>query len=251
MLQQFSVRLGKDKTALFQQLNPDATLPVISVENSGNNPEIRSSGELRIADVRIPAGFALSDSANSAYQGAAQSLIGALNEILGIFQEHLGDSTDPHGETLTQTRLVLLEFLSLPKLLLTPPAASPPSPPGSPPSPPSSGQDLEIESTGELRFGDLRSSIALSEEGETSFEGDAISIIGALNELLGLIVSISSLINGLLGNTLPAISPLTFEITPDDAGFPLHFRFQLSETDNFEIIQNSKRVKNKRYRLVV
>lgn len=240
VLQQFTVRLGKDKTALFQQLNPDATLPVISIENEGDNPEIKSSGELRLADVRIPAGFALSDAANSAYQGTAQSVIGALNEILNVFQDHINDSDDPHGETLTQTRLVLREFLSLPKLVLTPPPPGPPGPPGSPPIP---EQDCEIESTGELRFCDVRAHIALSEPGEDHFAGDAESLIGALNELLGLIVAISSLVNGLIGNNLPAISPLTFEVNPDDADFNLHFRFQLAEDDEFSVVQIVKESK--------
>jgi hypothetical protein len=167
VLQQLTVRLGKNKTALFQQLNPDATLPVISIENSGETPELKSSGDLRLADIRIPAGFALSDEANDAYLGTAISIIGALNEILSTVQQHIDDNEDPHGETLIQTRLVLREFLSLPKLLIVPSNLSPPSPPGSPPSPPS--VTCEIESTGELRFCDIRSHLSLSKPKKNKF----------------------------------------------------------------------------------
>jgi hypothetical protein len=103
--------------------------------------------------------------------------------------------------------------------------------------------DAEKESTGELRFCDIRSHLALSEPGEDEFAGDSESIIGALNELLGLIVSLSALVNSLIGNTLPAISPLTFEIEPEPLGYPLHFRFQLSEDDDFSTIQLVKESK--------
>lgn len=232
VLQQFSVRLGKDKTALFQQLNSDATLPVISIENAGDNPEIISSGELRLADVRIPAGFALTDAANEAYLGVAESLIGALNEILATIQDHIEDNTDPHGETLNQTNLVVQELLTVKHLKIEP---------GSPPS-----FSSEIESTGELRFKDSRLTFPFSDTENGEYLGSGESLIGALNELLDLITTLSDTVTGLTGATLSAISPVTFEVNPDEAGINLHFKLVFAETENFSpvILTKESKVSN-------
>jgi hypothetical protein len=236
VLQQFSVRLGRDRTALFQQLNPDATLPVISIENAGSRPEIASSGELRLADSRVPSGFALSDSANNAFQGVAHSLLGALNEILAQLIAHITDSDDPHGPILTQTKLILRQFLSVPSIRIDPPPPPPPSPPTLGPPPPPLGDDCEIQSSGELRFCDLRAHIALSNDGDPSYHGTSTSIIGALNELLELIATLSGQLDSLLGNTLGAKSPIVFEIVPDDIGYNLHFKITVSEDDTFAVV---------------
>lgn len=238
ILQQFSVRLGKDKTTLFQQLNPDATLPLISLENAGSQPEISSSRELRLADSRSPNGIALTDTANAAFQGIAISLIGALNEILAGLQTHIEADDDPHGETLTQTRMILRESLSLSRLILTTPSPPPPPPGGTttttnplaPPPPPPFSQ---IYSNGELVFEDIRAEIALSEEGHPEYLGNNQSIIGALNELLGILGVLNGQVNGLFGNQIPAQSPITFEIYPDDIGYSLHFKLTFVESDSF------------------
>lgn len=229
ILQQLTVRLGQDRTALFQQLNQDATLPVISIENESDKPELFSANELRFGDIRIPAGFALSDEANDAYLGTAISIIGALNEVFRSLVAHISDNTDPHGETLTQTRLILRDYLQLPQLILDPTGISP-SPGGSP------GGLCGIRSLGELVFCDERGSISLTQDGDGDYQGDAISIVGALNELLNLISGLTSFVNQFLGENQPAHSPLTFEISPDDIGYNLHFMITVSDHDDFESV---------------
>ncbi len=241
ILSQFTVYLGDDKTALFSQLNADATLPVISIENFSDQPELRSGQELRFADSRLVDGFALTDSANPAFLGAAVSIIGALNELLSTLLSHLNDSTDPHGETLNQTNLVISNYLQLPRLELRPPTGPPESPPGSPPppgppGPPVTLQEFEIHSDGRLKFGDSCGSITLTEEGQCEYAGEATSLIGALNELLALIVALTAEINDLNGQTLAAISPVVMEISPDEVGASLHFKIQISEDDTFSVI---------------
>jgi hypothetical protein len=233
VLSQFSVILERGTTALFQQLNPDASLPVITIENVSGQPEISSSGQLRLADAFIPAGFAFSDEANSAYQGIATSLVGALNELLTELLAHINNNQDPHGEILYQTSLVLGTFLEIPQLRLHPPA---PAPPTSPPAPPY----YDILSSGELRLGDSRGGIALTENGNTTYDGIAISLIGALNELLGLINALAAEVGGISGTTLPAVSPVVFEIVPEELGIPLHFKITVSEAENFSNVIATK-----------
>lgn len=236
VLEQLSVRLAKDKTASFQQLNADATLPVISIENLGDNPEIYSSGELRLADSRLNEGFALTDPDNIEYEGIAVSLIGALNELITTLRAHIDDNEDPHGETLIQTRLVLKEYLSVAQLLITPPGTlpSPPGSPSPPPGPPPT-QDWEIKSLGELRIQDKRTDPFLwSDPGNDHYLGNADSLIGALNELFETLTTLTEVVSNTLAGTTPAKSPITFEIAPDDVGATLNFRIRISEDDDFD-----------------
>lgn len=236
ILSRLTVYLDDNETALFSQLNADATLPVISIENFSSQPEIRSGQELRFADSRLVDGIALTDSANPEFLGAAASIIGALNEILSTLINHLNDSTDPHGETLNQTNLVISNYLQLPRLDITPPVVGgPPGPPGppSPPGPPVIDQAYEIGSNSRLRFRDARGSIDLTEDGQSEYDGEATSLIGALNELFGLIVALTAEINAINGQTVNAMSPIVLEINPDEVGTSLHFRIQISEDDSF------------------
>lgn len=82
----------------------------------------------------------------------------------------------------------------------------------------------------------MRGRITLTQDGESTYHGDATSIVGALNELLTLIGALTGQLNGLIGITQPAKSPLTFEIVPDQIGYPLHFKFVLSEDDQFSVV---------------
>jgi hypothetical protein len=220
--------LNAGSTTLIQQLNPDATQPCLTIENVSPQPEIASSGQLRFADQYIPQGFAFSDAANTAYQGVAVSIIGALNEILTELLTHMNDNHDPHGPTLYQTSLVLSDFLSVPQLRINP-SPSPPSPPGSPPSPP----HCDIVSSGELRLCDVRGGITLSDPDNPIYVGAAGSLIGALNELLELIETLDGTIDGIIGLTTPALSPVVFEIWPEELGISLHFRLKVAAAENF------------------
>jgi len=238
ILDSLTVLLDSGSTTLIKQLNPDATLPVISIENVSPQPEIASSGQLRFADQYIPDGFAFSDAANTAYQGVAVSVIGALNEILTELLTHINDNHDPHGPTLYQTNLVLANSLEVPQLvinppiLLPPPPVSPPGPPGSPPPPPTL-PPCSISSTGELRLCDVRTGINLSDPDNAVYLGMADSIIGALNELLGLINALADEVDGVVGLTEPAISPVVFEIWPEELGLSLHFKLTIVEAESF------------------
>lgn len=229
ILDSLTVMLDVGSTTLIQQLNPDATLPCLTIENVSPQPEIASSGQLRFADQYIPHGFAFSDAANTAYQGIAVSIIGALNEILTELLTHINNNHDPHGQTLYQTSLVLSDFLEVPQLRINPPAL-PPSPPGSPPGPLSSPH-CDIVSSGELRLCDVRGGITLSDPDNPIYLGAADSLIGALNELLELIESLSGTIDGIIGLTTPALSPVVFEIWPEELGLPLHFKITVSGTE--------------------
>jgi hypothetical protein len=224
ILDSLSVLLGVGSTTLIQQLNPDATQSPITIENVSTQPEIYSSGDLRFADQYIPQGFAFSDAANTAYQGVAVSIIGALNEILTELLTHMNDNHDPHGETLYQTRLVLADFLEVPQLVINPPS-TPPVPPGSPPGPP---PPCNVQSTGELRLCDVRAGIYLSDSHDPVYLGTSDSLIGALNELLGLIESLSGALDGVIGLSEPALSPVVVEIWPEELGLALHFKLTIA-----------------------
>jgi hypothetical protein len=228
VLRQFSVYLDQDRTALFSQLSEDATLPVITIVNSSDQPAIKSTTELKLADIR--ANMDLSDAANAAFRGTAESIIGALNEIFGTMQEHINDSEDPHGATLTQTNLIVQELATVTRLLINPNTAnSPPEgPPGSPPSPP---QDNEIESTGRLRFEDQWGAIDLADADNPFYRGTSGSIIGGLNELLQMVLTLSSDLASLTGLTVPGVSPFVLEVSPDDIKLPLHFKITVSESN--------------------
>lgn len=228
VLQQFTVRVGQADTALFQQFNPDAVLPVISIENAGSMPEVASSGELRLADGRVVAGLALSDPANGAFQGSALSLIGALNEILASLLAHVNQDTDPHGATLYQTNLTLSGGLTTNRILLHRAPPAPPAPPGSPPAPPI----CDIQSSTEISFCDIRSHLQLSDQDNPAYLGDAVSLVGALNELLGLIDTIATTLDASLGSRTPAVSPVVFEIIPEEVGQSLHFRITFFDADS-------------------
>jgi hypothetical protein len=235
VLDSFNVTLDAGSTALIQQLNPDATQSPLTIENVSSQPEIASSGKLRFADQYIPQGFAFSDAANTAYQGVAVSIIGALNEILTEILTHINDNHDPHGPTLYQTSLVLADFLSVPRLVIDPPVLPPPPPglPPGPPGPPPPPTPCEIQSTGELRLCDVRGGIALTDPDNPVYLGAGDSLIGALNELLELIDTLSDIVNGILGSTTPAMSPVVFEIWVEELGLPLHFRIQISGSEDF------------------
>lgn len=235
ILDQLTVYLGSDKTLLIKQVSSTATAPTLSFENSSDQPEIHSSGELRLSDQRVLDGLALSDSANPAYIGAAVSLIGALNEILRGLLAHLADSDDPHGETLTQTQLILRNYLRLPKLILTCPVSppGPPSPPGSPPTPPTA--ECNILSECEMVFcdnDDAGAHITLSDYANRDYLGTAASLIGALNELYQICQELQDSIGNILNTTVLAKSPINLLISPDEVGASLHFKIELSEQDN-------------------
>jgi hypothetical protein len=231
ILDSLTVLLDVGSTTLIKQLNPDATQPCLTIQNVSPQPEIASSGQLRFADQYIPQGFAFSDAANTSYQGVAVSIIGALNEILTELLTHLNDNHDPHGPTLYQTSLVLSDFLQVPQLIINPPV-SPPPPPGSPPGPPSPPQ-CNIQSTGELRLCDIRGGIYLTDPDNAVYLGASDSIIGALNELLELIESLSQSVAGIIGLTTPALSPVVFEIWPEELGLTLHFKLTIVGAENF------------------
>lgn len=240
VLQQFSVLTSAGVTSLFQQLNVDATLPVITIQNHSNQPDIYSSvGPLLLSDIYVPAGFALSDQVNIAYHGLATSIIGALNEVLTQVITHINDNQDPHGETLYQTNLVLGSLLTVPQLLITPP---PPAPPG-PPLPPGQLSYLDLRSSGELRIGDLRGGLYWSDPGNPYYLGAGASLMGALNELLELINTLSGVVGGITGSTLQALGPVVFEITPEDIGLNLHFKVIISLAEDFSNIIVTKESK--------
>jgi hypothetical protein len=230
ILDSLTVMLAAGSTTLIQQLNPDATLPCLTIQNVSSQPEIASSGQLRFADEYIPQGFAFSDAANTAYQGVAVSVIGALNEILTELLTHINNDTNPHGPTLYQTALVLSDFLEVPQLVINPPILPPPPPgPPGPPSPPL----CNIVSTGELRICDVRGGIYLTDPGDPVYLGTSDSLIGALNELLGLIETLSNALDGIIGLSEPALSPVVFEISPEELGLSLHFKIVISGAENF------------------
>jgi hypothetical protein len=229
VLQSLRVFLSPTQTMLVSQQSSAATQPVITIENQSARPEIRGAAELRLADSRLLAGFALTDTANPAYTGAAISIVGALNESLQALLDHIGDSDDPHGPDLVQTRLVLRELLTVPRLLIDPP----PSPP-SPPSPPGSESGCEIQSTGRLRLCDgFGGAITLSEDGHRIYTGQAVSLIGALNELRLLIAALAASVDALLGVTVKGTGPVGLQVRPEEIGYPLHFKIEFSEDDDF------------------
>ena len=235
ILDSLTVLLDQGSTTLIKQLNPDATQPCLTIENVSPQPEIASSGQLRFADQYIPQGFAFSDAANTAYQGVAVSIIGALNEILTELLTHINNNHDPHGPTLYQTSLVLSDSLQVPQLIINPPV-SPPPPPGSPPAPPGSPPpppQCNIVSTGELRLCDIRGGIFLTDPDNAAYLGASDSIIGSLNELLGLIESLSGEIDGIVGLTTPALSPVVFEICPEELCLSLHFKVTIVGAESF------------------
>jgi hypothetical protein len=238
ILDSLTVILDVGSTTLIQQLNPDATQACLTIENVSNQPEIKSTEQLRFADAFIPNGFAFSDEVNTAYNGTALSIIGALNEILRNLLTHINNNQDPHGATLYQTSLVLADFLSVPQLQIHPPLAPPPLP-GSPPLPPY----YDIVSSGELRLGDERGGIALTDPNNPAYLGSAVSLVGALNELLELINELSGTVDGIVGLTTPAYSPVVFEISPEELELPLHFKLTISEAEDFTNIIVTKESK--------
>jgi hypothetical protein len=157
-----------------------------------------------------------------------------LNEILTNLITHINNGTDPHGETLYQTNLVLSGLLHASKLEITPPV-SPPGLPG-PPLPPGQLSGLEIHSSGELRIGDLRGGLSWSDESNPYYLGFALSLMGALNEIYSGITNLNSEVGTLLGSTIPALMPIVFEIVPEDLNLPLHFKITISDTEDFSHI---------------
>ena len=111
-----TVMLASGSSALFQQLFPDATQPVIVVDNRSINPRrpdiFASYQPLLLGDVNIPNGFPLTlDNPNppginqKVYLGLAQSIIGALNESFQGLADHIERRhLDPHGAHLFQNR---------------------------------------------------------------------------------------------------------------------------------------------------
>lgn len=241
ILAALTVRLGVDRTMLVAQQNPTATLPVISIENASSQPDIKGALDLIFADSRIVDGFALSDDSNPAYTGTAVSIVGALNEILGALNLHIADNTDPHGTTLTQTNLTVLNDFTASRIVLDPDPS----------------QEDEIHSNGRLRIADTVAALNWTEDAETpgsppggpppsppspfagGYQGTALSVIGALNELWLLLVELSSQQDDIIGTTLPPISPVSFEIVPDDVGQNLHFRVEFATDDTFSTLDTA------------
>jgi len=76
-----AVDLAAAGSATFTQANPAATVPLISIVNASNQPEISSTGEIRLQDVRLA--VAVSDAASgfTALPLGANSIIDALNRL--------------------------------------------------------------------------------------------------------------------------------------------------------------------------
>jgi hypothetical protein len=73
----------------------------------------------------------------------------------------------------------------------------------------------------------------LSDPSNPVYLGAADSLIGSLNELLELIESLDDTISGIIGLTTPALSPVVFEIWPEELGLSLHFRLTVHEGEDF------------------
>jgi hypothetical protein len=243
VLSQFSVLSDYNQTALFQQLSPDATLPVITIDNRSINPRqpdiFASYAPLLLADINVPDGFALSEDGATAYIGLAKSIIGALNENWNDIQNHIHEDTNPHGSHLFQTSLSVSGLLDVVQLKIN---AKPPGPP-SPPPPPGQLSYLDIYSTGELRIGDSRGGMYWSDSANPYYQGASTSLMGALNDLLNSIAFLAEEVGGVTGTVQAGLTPIIFEIAPEDLGLPLHFKLTVGKTEDFSNIIVTKESK--------
>jgi len=76
-----AVVLATSGSATFTQANAGATVPVISIVNASSQPEISSSGELRLQDVRLAVALSDATSGFTALPLGANSILDALNRL--------------------------------------------------------------------------------------------------------------------------------------------------------------------------
>jgi len=77
----FGVTLAQSGSALFDQSNADAVVPVIRIVNVSAQPEISSDGELRLNDVRTATPPPLSNTGFAALPFGADSILDSLNRL--------------------------------------------------------------------------------------------------------------------------------------------------------------------------
>jgi len=90
----FGVTLAQSGSALFDQSNADAVVPVIRIVNASAQPEISSDGELRFNDVRTGTPPPLSNTGFTALPLGAGSLLDALNRLSSGRFRRTGTATD-------------------------------------------------------------------------------------------------------------------------------------------------------------